>query len=174
MNISKKRPFSLLEVTISLVLTTILLTTLFSSYRQLIQNKIEIEKASQGLHWRFFTQTRLNQIFESLEEGAKFETKEGALVFHFDNELDADPAYSGQLDGKLSLEGSQLCLFLKDRKEILHKNVKNLTLSFYDPKEKKWKESWKGNALPLLLKMRIDDEEFSFRFPKTRHEVNYS
>lgn len=167
---------------IGLALTTLLLTFLFSSYRHLVIAKVEVEKLQSALHPKFFTQARLAQIFDNLEPGCPFYTTKGLLHFTFDNGIEPDPEFCGPLDGTIGLakatkgeKRAQLVLSIRDRKEILHKNVKTLEFAFFNPLKKEWTSDWRGSgSSPSIVRITVDQEEYHFRIPGVGIEVVFS
>jgi len=189
MRILQKRLLSLLEVAIGLALTAILLTALFSNFRQLIQTNVEVQKVRQDMHWKLVTQMRLGQVLEAVEEQGSlfsFNTRipnhdEQALWLTYDAGFDPDPEFCGKTRAFLSCNSQKdFCLTSfskkgKTRVEVFMKNAKNLSFSFFDPKTKEWISSWeKASDLPPLIKIHISSEEFTFIIPKAEKKVSFS
>jgi len=163
-----KRPLSLLEVVIALALTTILLTSLFTIYRHLIQSKTQVETARSQLHWQFLTQTRLNQAFETVQECSIFYSNGSMLFFKFDNGIDPDPQFCGTHVGEFGLDNKKLIFKINDRVEIFHTNINHFEMKFFDPKKKEWVEGWMNSILPSLIHLKIDGHEFFFNIPQAK------
>jgi len=180
-----KRPLSLLEVMIGVVLASLLLTTLFSSFRELMQTGAKLTKMHQERHWEYVLHVRLNQLFEAIDSDALFTTEPyqdiapKALHFIFDNGVDANPKFCQKLDGYLFLNQDRaLCLVLQaqdgtERKEILVKNGKDYSLKFFDPLSKKWVGSWVQTVLPSFVQMTICGKTFQFILPHGNRMVQY-
>jgi len=169
-----KRPLSLLEVVIALGLTVILLTSLFSCYRHLVLSKGQVEQSRKLLYPKLFTQARLLQVFDNLQEGQSFYTEEDVLYFHFDNGLDRNPKFCGPIKSKLYAKNNQLILKLGEeekRKEVLHLDIDTLSFAFFDLKQKKWVDQWRGTLLPAQVCISINSEPFTFRIPNMEHRV---
>lgn len=169
-----KRPLSLLEVVIALGLTAILLTTLFSCYRHLVLSKAKVDTVRNELYPKLFTQARLIQVFDNLEEGHSFYTDEGVLNFHFDNGLDRDPKFCGPIDGKLFADNKQLILKLNDdRIEVLQTKISDLSFAFFDLKKNEWLSEWRGTLLPAQVRICVGEDVTTYSIPNMLHEVTY-
>jgi len=178
-----KRPLSLLEVAIGLALTAILLTALFSSFRQIIQSGVKVEAARTEMHGWHLLDLRLNQIFESLSDGKLFYTsghnkaRGEALYFTFNNGLEQNPEFCGEMDGVLYASNEKnpsLCLLLKDqREEIFIDQIDHLSFQFFDPQDNEWHSSWNKKTLPPMTRIKIDDRVYSYILPKVEHKVIY-
>ncbi|NGX47492.1 MAG: hypothetical protein K1000chlam3_00866 [Chlamydiae bacterium] len=177
-----KRPLSLLEVCIGLALTAILLTTLFSGFRHLMKNGAKMGEVRHQLHPYFVMQMRLNQIFESITEEGLFYTdihekaNGKALYFTFQNGVDPDPQFCGEIEGVLYCsKEKEMILELKDeRSEIFLTEVSSFKMKFYDPKENKWVGKWGKNFLPPLIKIHIGEKEYSYLLPRATREAKFS
>jgi len=176
----KKLPLSLLEVMIGLALTAILLTTLFSCFRELMQARSHLAKIRQEKHWEYVLNVRLGQIFEAVHAGDVFVTEPPkTLHFAFDNGLDADPKFCNELEGFLSVnKEKEFCLVIQskggeERKEVFAKNCANCSIHFFDPISKKWKEEWNLNYLPPIVKIAVSDKVFQFVLPHGARMVTY-
>ncbi len=180
-----KRPLSLLEVMISLALASILLTTLFSSFRELMQTNAKLSKMHQEKHWEYVLNVRLTQIFEAIHSDALFTTEPyrdiapKALHFMFNNGIDADPKFCQELEGFLFLsKEKELCLVIQskggsERKEIFVKNGKDYSLQFFDPVSKKWVSDWSQTVLPPIAQIAICGKTFQFVLPHGNRMVVY-
>lgn len=175
-----KKTFSLLEISIGLALTTILVSTLFSSFRQLLSVGAIMEKVRHDLHPFFIFQLRCTQIFEKILPHSFFtashvEAKEKALYFIFQNGADIDPYYCGEVEGALFLnkEGEVLLKIKNERVETLFTNIDSFHMQFFDPKEKRWIAEWKKDCLPPLITLEIQGKKYSFFLPKAMEEIPY-
>lgn len=114
-----KRTFLLLEILVALSLMAILLSLLLSFMVQSVKVEARIEKARKVLIQRQNLQIRLQDIFTSLSPGSsgrflytqKFPKEEFvSLVASFDNGIDVDPAFSGDVIGRIYVdENKDLC-----------------------------------------------------------------
>lgn len=173
----RKKNFSLLEVMIGLVLATLLLTTLFSTFRELMQTGAKLSKARQEKHWEYVLNMRLTQVFEAIGADALFTTEPyrdiapQALHFIFNNGIDLDPKFCEKIDGFLFLnKDQQLCLVLQakdgtSRKEVLVMNGKDYELKFFDPQSKKWIREWIQTSPPPIVQMAVCKKSFQFVLP---------
>ena len=168
-----KRFLSLLEVSIGLALTALLLTSLFSSFRHLIQANVKIQNAHNERHWTFITQLRLGQIFETLEdahEEKNFFMHDRGIRFVFNNGVDREANFCEKIQGVLLCEENCFCLVLighdgKTRKEIFKKNVQELHFRFYDLNHG-WVTEWTQKDLPPIIQIQVEKESFYFSIPK--------
>lgn len=178
-----KRPLSLIEVTIGLTLTAILLTALFSSFRHLMQTGVQIEIAQAQLHPSHLFELRITRMFESLSKPNLFYTMRddralgNALFFSFDNGLDKDPEYCGELDALLFVSNEKnhpLCLLLKgQKKEIFFDKIDQSSFQFFNPKKNDWETNWKNPFLPPMIKITLNEKTYSFVLPHADHRVTY-
>ncbi|MDN3505646.1 MAG: hypothetical protein P0S96_00240 [Simkaniaceae bacterium] len=178
----RKNYFSLLEICIGLGLATLLITTLFSSLRQLMQSKAQMSVYRQELHPYFAMHMRLNQIFESIPERGFFYTdghqnaQGDALYFIFQNGVDPNPELCGEVFANLYINKEEELIFeLKNQDtQTLLTNVSSFEMWFFDRDEQKWVTSWRKGYLPTFLKICIGEKQYSFILPKAKKEVRYS
>lgn len=178
-----KRPLSLLEVSIGLTLTAILLTTLFSSFHQLMKTGVRIETVRSEMHTKHLMQLRLNQIFESVSDGKLFYTDAHgkahgeALYFTFNNGVDQDPAFCGEIDAVLFASKEKkpkISLLLKDQRlENFADDITDFSFAFFDPEQKKWLPTWNKKVLPPMLAISLDQITYTFNLPKANQKVIY-
>jgi len=174
----KKRPLSLLEVTIGLTLTAILLTALFSSFRQIIQTNVKLQKARNEMHGYFVLQMRLSQVFESVQN-SRLQGSETSIHFSFDNGIDPEPEFCQKVAALFVANEKELSLKLqsktgKERKEIFLKSPKSLSFSYFDPKEKTWVKKWNNKTLPPQIKIEMGKEKWTFLLPRANQKIVYS
>lgn len=181
----KYRAISLLEVMIGLALTTILLTFLFSSFRELMQTSSKLSKMRQEKHWEYVMQVRLNQVFEGIHNGSVFtiepyrDIDPRALHFTFNNGIDPDPKFCQELEGFLFLnKEKEFCLMIESkdgklRKEVFLKNGSDYSIQFFDPATKKWFKEWDFNYLPPIVQISISSKIFQFVLPHGNRMVIY-
>ncbi|MBU6383194.1 MAG: hypothetical protein KGQ49_05960 [Verrucomicrobia bacterium] len=142
---TKKRGAILLEVLISLSLTAILLTFLFSFFVQSARIEKKWDDMRMCIANRSHLQVRLQTLFTSMDT-ATFYTKtfekeaSPSLIFSFDQGIDPDPAFSGLVLGRIYLDSKyNLCLATWPaseettgpwRNEVLQKGVKSFEFEF--------------------------------------------
>lgn len=115
-----KRCLSLIEVLISMVLVSILMTTLIGMYAQFEWMHVEVEQARRESFELRYVQGRLAEVlpkaispansdhkrdfyfYTSQEEGPQLRAP--SLVFSYDNGVDLDPLFSNHVLGRLFLE----------------------------------------------------------------------
>lgn len=193
MRLRRKLPFTLLEVLISLTLTTILLTVLLAAYFQAETASLEGERFRNSLWPKRMMIQQLNTLFSSLETpNAKdklffFAVQDGsALIFSYDNGVSIAPAFSGEVISELYLSKEKELTLLTwpardswtdeappyPKREVLLSGIETLQFDFFQIADEKeapqWVSSWDKakNALPGMIKMRIkrSDKEEQFIF----------
>ncbi len=180
-----KRPLALLEVMIGLSLTAILLTTLFSNFRHLIQTNAEMKVLHQEKHWEYVTNLRLNQIFQSISEDANFtsgpheDIYDKALRFTFNNGIDPDPNFCQEVEGTLLIKKENFCLIIEPkvgeaREEVFLEGVSELSIEYLDPQNGSWLKEWEKDSLPAMVKITIYKKEFTFTLPHANRMAVYS
>lgn len=177
-----KRFFSLLEVSIGLALTAILVTTLFSSFRHLMKKGAMMENTRAQLHGEHLLNLRLNQIFEAVSGkiflGPHDDAKGDAFFFTFDNGTDPEPEYCGKIRGVLFAtkdKKSSICIRLNDkREERFIENITNFSVELFHPDEQQWQDFWKKSHKTPMVRIKIDDKAFSYILPRIDQRVNYS
>ncbi len=187
----KKHPLTLLEVVIAISLTAMLLSFLFSSFRQISVANIKVQKSAEEVHARACVHLRIAQLLRSLEakEGLAFYTSPfplgtgKALIMASPHTLDKNPAYCGKLKSVLYLNNDQeLCLltYSKDEKEarndILLTHVKEMSFQFFHPSQGKYQPEWEEESPPPIVKILLKQEKeltFSFIVPQTHWKVTY-
>lgn len=95
----KKQTFSLIEVLVCLGLLSLLLSTLFSWYYTLSQQKAEFNTLKAPLMEERYAHQRLQQILPTVN--TPFFSTEDGLVFIFDRGLCVIPELSGKVLGRL-------------------------------------------------------------------------
>ncbi len=153
----KKHHITLIEVMISLFLTSIILTVLFGYFVQITKIEKKLEVAKADVFQKQHIQIRLSNIFSNAslkkfsDEQYFFTEKEKnektSLYFAFDNGIDPDPKFSGIVVGKLFIDDEKnlkLKIWGTDNKEILEnivrdetlfKNIKKIEFRFLSNKE---------------------------------------
>lgn len=184
----KKKALTLIEVMIALVLTSILLTTLFNFYKRLFITRSDIQKCKETILQRVWTQQRLAQIFDKTlpeveqEKGLIFFSTDHSnalgpvLYFFYDNGIDPDPSFCGPLKAMLylSIDKKLTLSTFSGREEILCERINSLRFSFFDEKEAVWKQQWsEKEQLPLMVKMILDENPFVFFLPSANKMISY-
>jgi len=195
-----KRALSLLEVTIALLLTSILITILLKIYFQLPKVEKKIDDIKQKTYPVSYTQVKLSKVFnklippQNLSPLAKKypplstycpQEQEESLLVIFDNGIDMDPNFSGEVIGRIYVnkESNTLELIIwpidgkkhskNFRKEVLLENVSSFTLNFFDPtpdteeKDPLWATTWEEKSyFPPMIKIElaVDEIKESFYF----------
>jgi type II secretory pathway component PulJ len=166
---------TLLEVSIALFLTGILLSSLVELYREWLISFQEVQKKEILAHKYLFLKHRLQQIsallakredpiFFSLEENM-----EGfpALCFSYDNAPDPDPSFNGPVTSTLYVDSKKnLCLKTVSKKneirlEILFHPISSFSPSYFDLQTNLWKDDWPKsfNEIPLWVRFKIESPE---------------
>jgi len=156
----KKKPLTLIEVTLSLGLSAIILSFLFSSLLQTIRTSRAIAKFKKQTFENAFCYARLLPIFAH-SDPSTFNLEEGKLSLSFENGLDPHLIFSGKTEASLSLQDHTLFLNISSRdgsqtrKEALFTHIESFT---WEPK------------LPFFVTLHLkqtdrEEKEFVFFFP---------
>src|SRR6185437_5510394 len=138
----KKRSLTLLEVTIVMLLASVLLGTLFYSQKDtaLAEHQIEEVKAQVLERERF--SLRLNQNLSSKTE---LKQTEENLLLGYDNGVDLNPQFCGPVLSQLYLQDHKLFLVTwplkgneEGRLEILWNKADPFTVLFFDEAQNLW------------------------------------
>lgn len=161
-HLKSRRYFTLLETLIAISLVAVLLTIVFGFFKELSELSRQTEEQQKASFRARYVQTRLAFIFERLvneNEGSKrkfyFFTQgpdkglspSTSLVFTFNNEVRANPAFSDDLLARLYVDDHHcLCLAMwplysdqphqEMQKEVLLQNVADMKYEFYMPPER--------------------------------------
>lgn len=163
MKFYKKHHMTLIEILVASFLTMILLTAMFSFYRQIIMIDKEAEKLQKEHFKLAYLEKKLNSaipnIISPTDAGKDFyfftsnnatESNLLSLVFTFDNKVNLKSNHSNHLLARLFVDDKQnLCLATwgtpkywdinpnpEITKEILLENVISLDFEFYVPQKK--------------------------------------
>lgn len=185
---SRRKSFTLIEVVIAMLLMGMLLTFSFQVLKNiaLTQNKLALDK--EKILERAYFNERFSLVFSHLTPEDKFKATEIAghkgLLFSYDEGLDSDPAYNGDVFGFLYQDKDYLIFqtwprkeFDKGqrRKEFFFKNGSDFSWQLYDPESRSWIEHWDKKKLPALIKIKIKQEkelvEYGFIVPNNRLEI---
>jgi len=202
----RKKSLTLLEVIIALSLASILLTTVFSTYYQITVAHRKLEKAKEAVLSNKIIQQRLCYIFSHLSFEKKInsstqtesippfytsklpDSKEIALILEYNNGIDPDPSFCGNIKSELYLtHENELCLMSYSlngmkRKEIFKENISRWQMTFFEPLSKDpHTHSWdfeKEGAPPiveieLFLNQEIEPLIFTFFLLEAEEEIIY-
>jgi type II secretory pathway component PulJ len=183
----KKRFFSLIEVIIALFLSAIIITSLFSFFKNVMKIESDVENAKKTAFQNENLHIRLNQIFFDIKNSDFYLDENNELYFIFDNGIDKIAKYSNEVFAKLALKDNNLTLFISDkyldennkdfREEVLFKNVKKLEYKFLAKKDEKlkvkkdfvsndlyWHYQWLKDfkKLPIYINLNVNDLEYNF------------
>lgn len=159
----KKRPVLLLELVISMVLFSIIVGILFSSYKEFSLAKTSIRKDKELILARQKLQLRLGQIFSSLKT---LKVENNACHLSFDNGIDLDKDFRGQLDAMLLIDKGRLAFVSwgqqeRVRKEILCESARSFSFTFFDTKTGTWVPTYPEQK-PMMMKITIDETHYPF------------
>lgn len=157
----KKRPFTLIEIIISLGLTALVLTTLTYFFMQMQEINAKAEKTLERVFQIAYLQSRLSNvipkaiaentpkkdfIFYTTNESNSEMIKSGtaSLVFTYDNGMDLNKSISNNVLGRLFVD-----------------NEKKLVLATW-PSFVRWKEGTMPPMKKEILSENIDDLNFDF------------
>lgn len=160
----KKHSFTLLEVLISLSLLSILLFALFSSYWQHLKTGQALSQAKERILARALVEAKLAPLLANalppLYSGPSPEGDGPALFFSYENQIDPDPHFIGQVASILYVDSKGCLTLLTSRKgharqERLCEKMPPLTLSFFEGV--KWVDQWpKENKQPPSMCKILD------------------
>ena len=152
-----------MELVISLVLFGAIIGILFSSYREFSLAKIALRSDKELILNRQKLQLRLGQIFSSIKT---LKMEETACHLSYDNGIDLEKEFRGQLEAMLLIDKGRLALVTwaekeKVRKEILCESVKSFSFIFFDAKKGAWTSKYPEQK-PLMMKITIDQTIYPF------------
>lgn len=193
-----KHSFTLLEVTLAIFLTGILLSVLWNLYHRWYQSYLETQQVQQQTNESLLFHHRLHRAFSLFSSPAShgngpkfFYTPKGkinaypSLYFSYANEADPEPGFNLCVSSLLYLNSSkELCLLTwgkqdQTRHEILLDNVKSFELHFFDPEEMDWREDWPETfeQEPIWVRVHIErtshPEIFTFRISRSEEPILY-
>lgn len=172
-----------------MALLTMLLSLLFSVYREQKLSSLEMDRIVPKQLVKNLVDEKLASLFIAVEKGSFGLIKDVGLYFSFIAPLSQDKDFSGKREGLLALnkEGELYFLTLpkkesrKPRAELLMEGISGIDYSFFSIKEKKWMSSWSidSDELPAFCKVRLfKGEELVFDraylFPQAQQEITYS
>jgi hypothetical protein len=196
-----KKPFLLFEVLIALSLMATMICLLFSFMVQSSRVEKKMEKARISILERQHLQIRMQDVFTTLIPNATdsclytkiFPNEKTSIIVHFDNGIDPDPLFSGNVIGRIYLDENQdFCLVYWPcctekspswRKEILFSKVSDFSIQFLKPLESKhatWVSNWskEGRQLPSIIRLTLKQKDsslhFAFRLPNINPIPTYT
>jgi hypothetical protein len=180
MKVLKRASFTLLEVLISLTLTTIILGVLLSAYFQAESLSRDGERLQREIQPKRALSARLDEIFIDLEppkqnEQFFFTPVEGELLFSYHNGANLDPSFSGEVLGRLFVDdkGHLVMLtwpprklwpeggFPPFRREVLLEEIETIAFRFFATAQgttaARWVDIWPKEAqdLPGIIELTI-------------------
>ena len=196
-----RRHLFLLEILVGLSLMALILSALFTSMARGAKLEKQVESARAILLERQRLHTRLQDVFLSLNKGSLFYTyrfpddQQESLITVFDNGIDPDPHFSGEVLGRIFLdEQRNLSLVIWPlnakgpsrpwRKEILLAKVEDVHFEFFgktveSPVQLKWVKHWEKQKkeLPSMVRLFLVQKQtplsFAFFFSLTEPSVQY-
>ncbi len=180
---------------IGLFIAAILLAFSFRFFSEISLMEKKMYSASEKILSKNSLNIKLDTIFSEVSDIGLFKksfyTKDGSLNFIFDSGIDPDPLFSSFLSGLLYLKDNNLILETtsaelqldsskpkkiknnKIRKEVLFKNVKELSFEFLEKTQTPGKANYltsstweKKDYLPSILKIKLKtkEEDMGFTF----------
>lgn len=176
----KKKALTLLEVMISLSLMAVIITFIFSAFRQVTVANVKIQSAREVVLINKTIEQRLCRLFANIhvekevpidknakEKPPSFYTESTAdsnglaLFMESLNGVDPDSDFCDLVKTQLYLsKKNELCLVTigksgEQRKEVLKDNVGELTFNFFDPVTRELLNSWdeKLEGLPIIIEL---------------------
>ena len=194
-----KHSFTLLEVTLSIFLTGILLSVLWNLYHRWYRCYLEVQNVQQHTNETLLFYHRLQRLFNLFTAFSQhgngqnliFTTQEKyngfpSLYLTYENEADFDPEFNLSVSSMLYVNRLQeLCLITwssqsKSRKEILLDHVKDYELCFFDAETKEWRVDWPETLshepiwIQCKLKRHSKTETFIFRLSQSQEPILFS
>lgn len=162
LKVKRKNFMTLIETMTALALLSLVLTLLFGFFKQLSDLQVLTEaKQSESFETRY-VESRLSYIFQRLVNENEWHSNfyfyldqpksdisnYPSLVFTFDNDVRAEPTFSGHIIARLYVDTKdKLCLAMwpifsenpKEhmQKEVLLENVNGIKFAFFMPSERK-------------------------------------
>lgn len=187
----QKYSLTLLEISIALCLTGILLSTLWGLYHHWLITYQQVQKKQTELHKILFLKERMERIIDLVakpcpkEEDTHFlftpsHQIEGfsSICFSYTNEPDPNFFFNGTVRSLLYINNlKKLCLTTwgsdqTNRTEILLAPLSSFSVSYFDVQTNSWREDWPDTLhhLPLWIRINIESTEriellFSLRHP---------
>lgn len=186
----RKRPITLMEILIAMALMSVLFSALFYGYKQLSLKRLAIQKSKQQVLVKSLLFAKLTQIFakvslqkedEEKKEEWVFTSTENGLIFTYDNGIDPDPNFRGDLRAMIHLNPHKELTLVnwskqkEARREVLLEMVDDCAFEFFDLESKQWISSWEKDdaALPPMVRLIINQQPFTFFLPKVEPIILY-
>ena len=187
MHRTPKQAFTLLEISIAMVLTGILLSTLWKTYFHWTLVQQQIQKASEHLHRTLYAELRLQHVMKQFDTPPPKDQKTflftpqelmqdlPTLCLCYVNEIDPEMTFNGLVRSLLYVnEKRQLCLATwnaeqEARVEVLLDAISSLEFSFFDPQLHLWETQWPESYdhLPLWMRLTVktpkEEEQLFFQ-----------
>ena len=174
----KKRALTLLEVTVAIFLTGILLSSLWQIYHNWYKSYQKIQSLQLKTHKLFFLKQKLDCLFfltSVPDQGNFLFTPEDlintypSLCLSYKGGPDPDIAFNGILRSLLYVDNlKQLCLStwssdLQNRTEVLSTKISDFEIELFDHQINNWQKTWPETLdhLPLWIRLTIKNEEGS-------------
>lgn len=153
----------LLELVISLVLFSVIIGILFSSYKEFSLIKRSLQKEKTIILGKQKLQLRLGQIFSQLKT---LKIENDACQLSYDNGIDVEKEFNGALDAMLMIDRGRLALVSwsdqgNARKEILSEPAKSFSFQFFDTKKGEWSPQYPDQK-PLMMQFFLDETPYPF------------
>lgn len=164
-----KKNFTILEVLIALILSSIIISFLFKTFSTMaiFDKKIEEEKDFHIEKHLFYSQ--LSYLFDNIRLPLK-QTKNGIQFFIY-NGADPEKGFAGKIKAALFLQKKSLFCELesqngKKRNECLIKKTKGVNF-FFHKKDGTIQKKWENEELPCAIEIEVlqDKEKWRFIFP---------
>jgi type II secretory pathway component PulJ len=174
-SVKKKHTFTLLEILIACVLASVLLSFLFTYFRQTLVRKQQLHTIKEKVMQIELVRLRLTHLFDRMAQSkgtvqsVPHEEADGkALLLYADQGIDPQAAFNGAsyvMLYKTRDKRLALCRWDKEKKEkridTLLKKVESVTFSYFA--DGKWEDKWpkkKGEgAAPLMVKVLFEVEK---------------
>lgn len=178
----KRYAFTLLEILIACFLAGVLLSFLFTYFRQTLVRKQQLHSVKEKVMQIELVRLRLTHLFHrmaqskgSVQSVAHEDADGKALLLYADQDIDPQVSFNGPsyvMLYKTSDKRLALCRWDKEKKEkridTLLKKVETVTFSYFT--DGKWYDKWpkkKGEGTaPLMVKVMVvaEKEEHTFIF----------
>ena len=159
---------TLIEVVIAMVLLGILLTSLFSSYRQTLKNNITLKTVKQTVQQIEVFHQRIRSLLlpphnKKIWLQPHPDALGAGLMLSFEQPIDKDLDFCGELQGMLFFNAQHQLLFVtwghnqQTRLETLLEDVESMQCEFFDADLGKWFKEWphKKTEKPVMVKITL-------------------
>lgn len=171
----RRRAFTLLELTLAILLLSGILGALFRQYKHISVARVQIEKGVRLASRHQVCDGKLHQLFLRMalpgDDKPPFQIQKG-LQFYVDEGIAREAQLSGVCAVSLNLNDKEELILTKWPKPIkgedplppqvmpILPSVKKLTFEYYCPKAKKWMSETKEKSveIPLMIRMTWKEE----------------